>query len=98
MYKFRTEPSSKLRQIFDILNQTGSFAEIGTNLIFRQLGFQTFGLLEIQPNCLKSKLTTPTIMQHLNAIIIALQVDGGIPRCIMLYYYPVLFQCLKSEL
>ena len=54
-----------------------NYAEIRTegDLVFRQLEFQTFGLLELQPNCLKIKLTTPTIMQHLNAISNALQVD-----------------------
>ena len=45
---------------------------------FRQVGFQTFGPLELHPNCLKSKLTTSTIKQHLNAIINALQVDRGL--------------------
>ena len=56
-------------------------AEIGTegSSEFRQFGFQTFGLLEVQHlNCLKSKLTTPTIIQHLSAIINALQVDMGV--------------------
>ena len=39
---------------------------------FRQFGFQTFGLLELHLNCLKSKLATSTIIQHLNALG-----DGG---------------------
>ena len=45
---------------------------------FRQFGFQTFGLLELHLNCLKSKLTIPTIIQQLNAIFNVLQVDRGI--------------------
>ena len=43
-------------------------AEIGMegSSEFRQLGFQTFGLLELHLNCLKSELATTK--QHLNVI------------------------------
>ena len=41
---------------------------------FRHSGFWNY----VHLNCLKSKLKTPTIIQHLNAIINALQVDMGI--------------------
>ena len=54
-----------------------------------------FRLLELHLNGLKSKLTTPTVIQQLNAIINAFQVDMGVgiqkiafKCCLMLCYYP----------
>ena len=41
------------------------------DLEFGQFGLQMFGLLELQPNHLKSKLATPTIIHHLNAIFLS---------------------------
>ena len=45
-------------------------AEIGTegSTEFRQFRFQSFGLLELHLNCMKSELATSTILQLLNAI------------------------------
>ena len=44
---------------------------------FRQFWFQTFRLLKQNTKCLKSELATPTLIQHLNAVVNALQGDGG---------------------
>ena len=48
------------------------------DLEFRQFGFQTYRLLELHPNCLKSELATPIIIQHLNAISMPFRLGVGL--------------------
>ena len=77
-------------------------ATIGTegSSEFRQFGFQKFGFLELHLNCLKSKLATFTVIQHLNTICKYYPFGGsGLKR--MLYYASQLslfIHCLKSKL
>ena len=68
----------------------------------RNSDIQAFGTT---PQVSEIQTDHPTIIQHLNDIINALQVDMGVgilkiafKCCLMLCNYPFLFQCLKFKL